>query len=110
MKKLVLSFLAFPLLLPMPAASQNHGSGKAGTAKSVTISGRVSEDGKSLIAKNGQPWSVVNPDALAGHERQQVKIKCQKDSADRSVRVLSVKTVAAQIKFAPNPSDSAFRR
>ena len=109
MKKLVLSFLALPLLLPVPAATQNHSS-KSGAAKPVTISGRVSADGKSLVAKNGEPWLVTNPEALAGHESQQVKVKCQKDSADHSVRVLSVKTVATQIKYAPNPSDSAFRR
>jgi hypothetical protein len=110
MKKLVLSFLALPLLLPISASSQNHGSGKFSAAKPITISGRVSEDGKSLIAKNGEPWSVTNPDALAGHESQQVKVKCQKESADHSVRVLWVKTVPTQIKYAPNPSDSAFRR
>jgi len=110
MKKLVLSFLAVPLLIPMPAASQNHGTSKSSTAKSITISGRVSEDGKSFIAKNGEPWSVTNPEALAGRQSKQVKVKCQKDSANHTVRVLSVKPVAAQVKYAPNPGDSAFRR
>ncbi|OLC93214.1 MAG: hypothetical protein DMG35_05365 [Acidobacteria bacterium] len=110
MKKLVLSFLAIPLLLPIPAAGQNNSSGKSSTAKSITISGRVSEDGKSVIARNGEPWSVTNPGALAGHENQQVKVKCQKTSADHSVRVLSVKTVATPTMYHVNPSDSAFRR
>ncbi len=109
MKKLALPFLAIPLLLPMPAAGQNNGS-KSSTAKSITISASVSEDGKSLIAKNGEPWSVTNPGALAGHESQQVKVKCQKTSADHSVRVLSVKTVATPTTYHINPSDSAFRR
>lgn len=109
MKKFVLSVLAIPLLLPTPAAGQNN-SGKSSTAKSITISGRVSEDGKSLIAKNGEPWSVTNPGALAGHESQQVKVKCQKASADHHILVLSVKTVATQTKYAVNLGDSAFRR
>ncbi len=110
MKKLVLSFLAIPLLLPMPAAGQSSRSDKSNTAKSITISARVSEDGKSLIAKNGESWSVANPGALTGHESQQVKIKCQKVSADHLIQVLSIKTLATQIKYTANPSDSAFRR
>ena len=110
MKNLILSFLAIPFLLPIPAAGQNNNSGQSATAKSITISGRVSEDGKSLIAKNGEPWSVTNPDALTGHESQQVKVKCQVFSASYDVRVLSVKTVAAQVKYSANPGDSAFRR
>lgn len=111
MKILVLSFLAIPLLLPIPAAGQNNSSDKSGKAKPITISARVSEDGKSLIAKNGESWSVSNPAAMAGHESQQVKVKCQKISADHLIQVLSVKTVAtAQIKYSANPGDSAFRR
>ncbi len=110
MKKLILSSLAILLLLPIPAAGQNSKSGKSGKPKSMTISGRVSEDGKTLIAKNGETWSVTNPGPLAGHESQQVKVKCQKISADHHIQVLSVKTVAAQVKYTANPGDSAFRR
>ncbi len=46
MKKLVLSFLAIPLLLPIAAVGQNNNNGKPSTAKSIKISGRVSEDGQ----------------------------------------------------------------
>jgi hypothetical protein len=109
MKKLVLSLLAIPLLLPVPAAAQNNHSGKSSTAKSITISGRVSEDGKLLIGKNSELWLVTNPEALAGHQSQQVKVKCQKVSADQHIQVLSVKTVATQ-RYAVNLGDAAFRR
>lgn len=108
MKKLVLSILAVPLLLPVPAAGQNHGD-KSRAAKSITISGLISEDGKSLITKNGESWSVTNPGTLAGHEKQRVKVKCE-TSADHSIRVVSVKTLATPATFHPNPGDSAFRR
>lgn len=108
MKKLVLSILAVPLLLPVPAAGQNPGD-KSSAAKSITISARVSEDGKSLVAKNGESWAVTNPGTLAGHEKQLVKAKCE-TSADHSIRVLSVKIVAVPATYHFNPSDSAFRR
>lgn len=108
MKKLVLSILAVPLLLPLSATGQSHG-GKSNATKSITISGRVSEDGKSLFAKNGESWSVMNPEALVAYENRQVKIKCE-ISADHSIRVLSLKTVATPAAYHVNPSDSAFRR
>ena len=110
MKKLVLSVLAIPLLLPMPATGQNHAAGKSGTAKAITISGRVSEDAKNFFAKNGDSWSITNPEALAGHESQLVKVKCQISSGSHEIRVLSLKTIATQIRYAVHPSDSAFRR
>lgn len=110
MKKLVLSFLAVPLMLPVSAFGQDHNAAKSNTAKAITMSGRVSEDGKSLIAKNGEPWSVKNPGTLAEHAGQQVKVKCQIASATHDIRVLSVKTVATPAMFHPNPGDSVFRR
>jgi hypothetical protein len=47
---------------------------------------------------------------LTGHEGQQVEVKCQLSSADHNIRVLSVKTVATQTKYAVNLGDAAFRR
>lgn len=109
MKKLVLSLLALPLLFPVSAFGQDHNAAKSNTAKAITISGRVSADGKKLIVTNGESWSVMNPDVLAGHENQQLKVKCEV-SADHSVRVRSLKTVAAPAAYHVNPGDSAFRR
>jgi hypothetical protein len=63
-----------------------------------------------LIAKNGEFWSVTNPGALAGHESQQVKVKCQKASADHRILVLSLKTVVTQTNYKVNLGDAAFRR
>jgi hypothetical protein len=71
---------------------------------------RVSEDGKSLIGKNGESWLVENPAALAGHEGQQVRVKCQTSSGSHDMRVVSVKKVATQTKYAVNLGDAAFRR
>jgi hypothetical protein len=110
MKKLVLSFLLVPLLLPAPASAQRGGKGKSTAPKASTISGKVSQDGKSLIGKNGEPWLVANPATLAGHEGQQVNVKCQLSSVGHDIRVLSVKTVATQTKYAVNLGDAAFRR
>ena len=109
MKKLVLSLLAVPLLLPVSAFGQNQNAAKPNTAKAITMAGRVSADGKNLIATNGESWLVTNPDALTTHQNQQVKVKCE-TSADHSIRVLSVKFVAMPTAYHVNPGDSAFRR
>jgi len=106
MKKIVLCLLAVPLFLPLSAAGQNHSA----IAKPFTVSGKVSPDGKSLIPENGESWSVVNPATLAGHEGQQVKVKCRLSSAAHDIHVISIKLVAAKIGYHANPGDSAFRR
>ena len=110
MKRLVLSFLVIPLLFSGTANCQSDKQGKSAKLKASTISGKVSPDGKSLIGKSGEPWLVANPATLTGHEGQLVRVKCQLSSADHNMRVLSVKTVATQTKYAVNLGDAAFRR
>lgn len=110
MKKLLLSFLVVPLLLPGIAPGQSKSQGKSTTRKASTVSGQVSQDGKSLIGKDGRPWLLENPGALAGHEGQQVKVKCQISAGGQEIHVLSVKMGATQTKYAVNLGDSAFRR
>jgi hypothetical protein len=110
MNKLVLSLLLIPLLLLGTASGQSNGQSKSAKPKASTISGKVSQDGKSLISKNGEPWLVVNPGTLAGLEGQEVKVKCRLAAGRHDIHVLSVKTVAAQTKYAVNLGDAAFRR
>ncbi|HET8921652.1 MAG TPA: hypothetical protein VFN26_01505 [Candidatus Acidoferrum sp.] len=110
LNRVILSFLAVLLLLAGTAAGQNDGKSKPRIGKPFSVSGRVSEDGQSLIPINGDPWSVANPGVLAGHEGHQVKVKCQLSSASHDIRVLSVKVLAPQVKYTANPGVSAFRR
>ncbi|HYL83095.1 MAG TPA: hypothetical protein VE263_02580 [Candidatus Angelobacter sp.] len=107
MKRFVLFLLVVPFLLAGTAAAQDLGVNKS---KPVTLSGKVSEDGKNVIAKNGQTWLVTNPATLSGHEGQQVKVKCRISSDSHNLLVLSLKAVAVQTRYAVNPGDSAFRR
>jgi len=110
MRKLVLSFFLLPLLMPGSAAGQSDSQSRSVTARVSTVSGQVSPDGRSVIPKNGDSWLVANPGALAGHEGQQVKVKCQISSSAHQIHVLSVKIVATQTRYAVNLGDSAFRR
>ena len=110
MKKIALALLLILVIFAGTAAGQTPAQSKSSSAKAVSLSGRVSEDGKSLITRDGQAWPITNLGALSGHEGRQVKAKCQIASGTHDILVLSFKTVATQIKYAANPSDSAFRR
>lgn len=107
--KLILSFLAVCLLLAATASGQTKAQGKS-TAKTFTIHGKVSPDGKLLIGKNGESWSVTNPASLAGHEGQFVKVKYQLTQVSQNINVVSLKILNSQTKGVPNPGDAAFRR
>jgi hypothetical protein len=110
LRKGILSFLAIALPLAATAAAQSNSQEKSNTAKPFSISAKVSEDGKLLIGKNGESWLVNNPMTLAAHVGQTIKAKVQLASANREVRVLSVKGLAPKATYTPHPGDSAFRR
>src|SRR5271169_2828093 len=120
MKKWSLVLLAVALLMPIVAAAQH--SSKAAEAKppvsntsivarkAVSISGHISLDGKTLVSEENDIWSVANPKVLAGHEGQQVSVKCQVFSDKNEIHVFSVKPALLEVKSASNKADSAFRR
>jgi len=110
MKRPIFSFLLIPLALCCCASGQQNSPAKSSTFKAFTISGKVSEDGRSLVARNGQPWLVTNPEALVGNQDRQVKVKCRISPGSHDIFVLSVKTTTPQTTNAVNLGDSAFRR
>ena len=80
MKKLALILFALVLLASLTAFAQYAGN-QAGTGqqpsttekastKAVTLSGKVSDDGKSFVSdKDNKSWTVSNPEALHGFTR-----------------------------------------
>jgi membrane protein implicated in regulation of membrane protease activity len=102
MKKLALILFALLLLVSLSAFSQYAGN-QAGmsqqtsttekaSTKAVTLSGKVSDDGKSFVSdKDNKSWTVNNPEALKGHEGHEVKVKAHEDAAKNEIHVVSVK-------------------
>jgi opacity protein-like surface antigen len=70
--------------------SQGQTSGKKAHAKS-RVSGKISDDGKTLTDKKGQNWTIDNPDAVKGHEGHEVTLRGDVDTASNTVHVKSVK-------------------
>jgi hypothetical protein len=78
--------------------------------KTLSIFGKLSEDGTTFLAKRGQTWTIANPGAVSGQAGHELKLKCRLLSATNQIEVLAVKVIATQVHFTANPGDAAFRR
>ena len=110
MKRLIPYLLATTLLLSGTAAAQSNAPDQSLASKTMTIFGMVSDDGRTLVAKNSHTWSITNPGMLTGREGHRVKIKCRVYQDTTNILVLAVKLIDTQTQYAANKGDSAFRR
>jgi hypothetical protein len=68
-------------------------------AKAVSVSGKVSADGKMFTSdKDNEMWTVSNPEALKGHEGHHVTIKARIDAAKNKIDIISVKMTKSEMK------------
>jgi len=68
-------------------------------AKAVSVSGKVSADGKMFTSdKDNKMWTVSNPEALKGHEGHHVTIKARIDAARNQIDIASVKMAKDEMK------------
>jgi hypothetical protein len=87
----MVSLSAFAQYAWNQAGQQTSTTEKAST-KAVTLSGKVSDDGKSFVSdKDNKSWTVSNPEALKGHEGHEVKVKAHEDASKNEIHVVSVK-------------------
>ena len=102
MKKLLVLAFGLVVLLLVSAAAQDtmkQDPGMQGTqtpstqtsTKSTSVTGKVSDDGKTLTDEAGKSWTVSNPEALKGHEGHEVTVKGNTDPAKNEIEVKSVK-------------------
>jgi hypothetical protein len=120
MKNWPVVILAVALLMPMVTVAQHSSKAAEGKPtssparivprKAVSISGQISLDGKKLLSEENDVWSVINPNVLAGHEGQQVLVKCQVFPDKSEIQVIFVKPALLELKAASNKTDSAFKR
>ena len=116
-KRTVALLAAAYLLFPLTASAQ-HSSKAAETKqvdskfsrKAMLISGQISLDGRNFITDKNEIWSVTNPDVLAGHQGQQVLLKCKVFASKNEIQVFSLEPGLQDVKFTSNRTDSAFRR
>ena len=110
MKNLTLVSLAVVLLSVIATAQDTKAAPSTDSTRAVTLSGRVSDDGMTLVSDGDREWLVSNADALDGHEGHQVTVKCRPYPGEHRIQVLSVKMARGAAKYTANLQDSAFRR
>jgi hypothetical protein len=110
MKRLIPYLVAVAFLLSGTAAAQSNAQTSSARSKTITIFGLVSDDGKSVLAKDSRTWLITNPSMLAGRQGHRVKIKGRTYPDTSDILVLAVKLADAQTQYAANKSDSAFHR
>lgn len=102
MKNFVLISFALVLVLCLTAVAQDSASQGAmsqqapatekALAKAVTLSGKISDDGKSFTSdQDSKNLTITNPEAVKGHEGHEVKIKGHENTATNELHVVSVK-------------------
>jgi opacity protein-like surface antigen len=97
MKKLMIISFALALLMSAVAVaqyeSQQPDNSKSGTSmKAVSITGKISDDGKMFVSdKDSKSWTINNPDAVKGHEGHHVTLQAHVDADKNEVHVVSLK-------------------
>jgi type 1 fimbria pilin len=104
-KRILFSAAAGIIMLAATLAGAQSMSGKT-----VTISGKISDDAKTLVSDDNVKWAVSNPESLTTRTGQQVTVKCRLGLEKNRIQVLSVKPAANEPRYAVNLGDAAFRR
>lgn len=107
MKKLIFISLALALVTSLLALAQEstkpdqmkHDNMKADKmGKAVSVSGKIGDDGKTFVDKDGKTWTLVNPEAVKGHEGHEVTLKAHEDQAKNEIHVVSLKMGKGEMK------------
>jgi hypothetical protein len=109
MKKLMLVVFMLGLCLSVMAVAQDTtqpgamkqepAKAEKASTKAVTLSGKISADGRTFVSdKDNKTWTVSNPEALKGHEGHEVTLKAHEDEAKNEIHVTSVKMGKGEMK------------
>ncbi len=106
MKKILIMVFSVMVLASLGGWAQT-GSQKSdkSSAKTMTITGTVSNDGKMIVAdKDNKSWKVDNPEVLKQHEGHHVSVTANEDPATDTLHVNSVKMLGKGKSGTPSNS------
>ena len=72
----------------------NHDDGQKtyASSKPIQLAGKISNTGETFVSdQDSKSWTIVNPDAVKGHEGHHVTLKAQVDTTNNAVQVVSLK-------------------
>jgi pentapeptide MXKDX repeat protein len=60
--------------------------------KLMSVTGKIGDDGKSFVGdKDSKSWTIINPEAVKGHEGHHVTLKAHVNADKMEVHVMSLK-------------------
>ena len=104
---LLTALMVFALCLS--SVAQTAPSNSSTRTKKVTISGKIDQDGKAIVA-DGKAWIVSNVERLQNHLGEHVTVKGFLDPVTNRLEVLSMKILRNEVSASARLGDSAFRR
>jgi hypothetical protein len=97
MKKTMAICFALSFLICGMARGQdtmNHDDGQKTYASQtpIQLAGTISDTGQTFVSdKGGKSWTIINPDAVKGHEGHHVLLTANVDADKNEVNVVSLK-------------------
>jgi hypothetical protein len=95
--------------LCLSSLAQTTPSNSSIRTKKVAISGKISQDGKAIVA-DGKAWIVSNVERLQNHLGEHVTVKGFLDPVTNRLELLSMKILRNEVSASARLGDSAFRR
>jgi hypothetical protein len=96
------------------AGSESSGAGMsasdkgAGKAKLRHLSGTIGQDGKTFTSdKDSKSWTIMNPDAVQGHEGHHVRLSAHVYPDKDQIHVMSVKMMGSKSSKKGASSDTS---
>jgi hypothetical protein len=97
MKKLMVVCFALALLTFGVASAQDNmqnDSMKSDIPKTTDVKGKISQDGTKFVSdQDKKSWTIVNPEAVKGHEGHHVVLTAHVYPDKNEVHVMSLKMV-----------------
>src|ERR1700722_2918893 len=99
MKTLITLCFALSLATSNAALAQdtmNHDDGQSTptSRQPIPLTGKISDTRHTFITdSDGKTWTIINPDAVKGHESQHVTVIASVDAYKNEINVVSVKVL-----------------
>jgi pentapeptide MXKDX repeat protein len=89
---LALAILTFGVVAVAQDTMNNDNMKADASKKAIDVKGKISDDGKMFVSdKDSKNWTIVNPDAVKGHEGHHVILTAHVYPDKNEVHVMSLK-------------------
>jgi pentapeptide MXKDX repeat protein len=86
------AFVAFAQDAPKDDNMKSDSMKSDSMGKLMSVTGKIGDDGKSFVGdKDAKNWTIINPEAVKGHEGHHVTLKAHVNADKMEVHVMSLK-------------------